>query len=296
MSVERATTESFERGDVRCEQVGRPLPEALRPWVRRCVGYEERSTKPLARRELPVPRIVVLIELGPPVRVHDSENETQVTRFEGGFAAGLDDRQTLTSHDGRQRGILIELTCPAATRFFARPMRELAGRVVALPDLLPREHRTLAERLGSLADWDARLDVVETLLAERLTRSTARSELAAWACQRIEAWPAIDLGTLSREAGYSQKFVIELFHEQVGLTPKQFARVVRFDRLVQYLRGGGGGAWAELAQRFGWYDQAHLSNDMKRILGVSPEKARGVLSNALSDEFKFFQAGPEAGG
>jgi hypothetical protein len=71
---------------------------------------------------------------------------------------------------------------------------------------------------------------------------------------------------------------------------------VRFDRLVQHLRRGGGGAWAELAQRFGWYDQAHLSNDIKRILGVPPTRARDAISSSLGGEFKFFQAESELGG
>jgi AraC-like DNA-binding protein len=83
--------------------------------------------------------------------------------------------------------------------------------------------------------------------------------------------------------------VIALFHEHVGMTPKRFARIVRFDRLVRHLRGGGEGSWAELAARFGWFDQSHLANDVKRIVGVPPSQARELLTgppgvNSFQDE------------
>jgi len=273
----RATVTRFETPGVRLEMAARPLPDVLRPWVRQCAGYVETATGPLARTELPGPTVVVIIELGPPLRLHEPLDPARTARFAGGFAAGLDERPTLTTHDGFQTGVQVSLTPIAARRFFDLPMSELAGRIVSLRDLLPREQRTLAERLAELPDWDARLDVVEALLARRIAASPARTDIVAWACDRIERAPAVELKTLARELGYSQKHVIDLFRQHVGMPPKQFSRIVRFDRLVQHLRGGGRGSWAELAARFGWYDQAHLSIDVKRITGMPPSRARALL-------------------
>ncbi|WP_437555405.1 AraC family transcriptional regulator [Sorangium sp. So ce367] len=44
------------------------------------------------------------------------------------------------------------------------------------------------------------------------------------------------LNTLARELGYSPKHVISLFHEHVGMTPKRYAHIVRFDRPARSLR------------------------------------------------------------
>jgi AraC-like DNA-binding protein len=278
----RATVRRFDNQGVRLEMAARPRPDALRPWVQKCAGYVETATGPLARTELPGPSVVVIIELGPPLRLHDPVDSSRAVCFAGGFAAGLDERPTLTTHDGFQAGVQVNLSPVAARRFFDLPMSELTGRTVSLRDLLPREHATLAERLAELADWDARLDVVEALLARRIAASPARTDVVTWACDRIERAPAVELKTLARELGYSQKHVIDLFRQHVGMPPKQFSRIVRFDRLVQHLRGGGRGSWAELAARFGWYDQAHLSSDVKRITGVPPSRARALLLG-LSD-------------
>lgn len=286
----RARVEQIEGAGVRWEMAARPLPAVLRPWVSKCEGYGEQASEPVARRELPGPRVVLILELGAPIRVHDPADDARARSFTGGFVAGLDDRSTLTTHAGVQRGIQIDLTPTGARRCFELPMSELRGQVVPLVDLLPRAHRHLAERLAELPTWDARLDVVEAMLGERIGASRADTRVAQWALRRIEACGGgLDLRTLARELGYSQKHVIALFHEHVGMTPKRFARIVRFDRLVRHLRSGGQGSWAELALRFGWFDQAHLANDVKRIVGVPPSRARGILTgdvavNSFQDE------------
>jgi AraC-like DNA-binding protein len=110
-----------------------------------------------------------------------------------------------------------------------------------------------------------------------------------WAVQRIESsGGCIDLKALARELGYSQKHVIALFHDQVGMSPMRFARVVRFDRLVRHLRSGGSEPWAELAARFGWFDQAHLANDLKRIVGMPASQARSAIVGPATG-VNFFQ-------
>lgn len=287
----RAKVEQGSNGGARWEQAARPLPAVLRPWVTKCAGYGEWAGEPIARREVPLPRVVVILEIDTPIRLHDPADEAKLTTFRGGFVAGLDDRSTLTTHDGIQRGIQIDLAPTAARRCFDRPMSELLGQVVPLVDLLPRAERHLCERLAELRDWDARLEVVEALLAQRITACRADTRVAEWATRRIEACGgALDLNMLARELGYSSKHVISLFHEHVGMTPKRFARVVRFDRLARHLRRGGAGSWAELAARFGWFDQAHLSNDVKRMTRGSPSELRKLLAGPAG--VNFFQDAP----
>lgn len=283
----RAKVEQASSGGARWELASRPLPAVLVPWVSKCAGYGEWADEPVTRREVPHPRIVVILEIDTPIRLHDPADEAKLTTFKGGFVAGLDDRSTLTTHDGSQRGIQIDLTPTAARRCFDRPMSDLLGQAVPLVDLLPRAERSLCERLAELRDWDARLELVEALLAQRITACRADTRIAEWATRRIEACGgALDLSTLARELGYSSKHVISLFHEHVGMTPKRFARVVRFDRLVRHLRSGGAGSWAELAARFGWFDQAHLSNDVKRMTRGSPSELRELLSGPAVNFFQ----------
>jgi AraC-like DNA-binding protein len=86
------------------------------------------------------------------------------------------------------------------------------------------------------------------------------------------------VGSLATELGYSRKHLIALFRDQVGIAPKLFARLVRFDRVMSEARSGRSRSWAELALACGYYDQAHLVRDVRHFTGLTPTEARASLS------------------
>jgi AraC-like DNA-binding protein len=272
----RARVIRSEAGGSRWELATRELPPPLRPHVRGLVGYDEVAPAPCLRRELPLPQVVVIIEFGPPLRVHDDAGAA--SRYAGGFVAGLGDRPTATAHDGAQRGIQLNLTPVGARLVFGVALHELTGRVVHLDDLLPPGERGLADRLAALPSWDERFDAVEALLAARLAAATVPVDVVAWACRRIEASAGgVDIGRLADELGYSGKHLITLFRDRVGVPPKRLARLVRFDHLIRRLRAGPPATWAELAAELGFADQAHLTREIRRFTGVTPTGVRALL-------------------
>lgn len=254
-----------------------PSP-ALRPYVRDLCGYCERTRAPLQRREFPGARVVVILEFGPPIRVYESGTERNPSRHPGGFVAGLDERFTLTEHDGFQRGLQLNFTPIGARLFFDLPMSELVGRAIPFGDLVPRAQRDLAERLAALPDWNARFAFVLRLVESRIASARVRTDAVAWAFARIEASRgAAPIREIARELGYSPKHLIALFRDQIGVPPKLASRIVRFDHLLRHVRASGGGSWSDLALGFGYYDQAHLARDVQHFTGLTPTAARALL-------------------
>jgi AraC-like DNA-binding protein len=249
---------------------------SLRPYIRDFCGYAERGAPGLVRRtEFPGPQVVVIFDFGPPIAVLDNRAGHRPCRYPGGFVAGLDDRYTFTEHQGFQHGLQLNLTPLGARLFFDLPMSEIAGRVVHLTDLLPREHHDITEHLESLPDWDTRFDLIETLVANRLTRARALNPAVAWAYAEIQrAAGAVEMRRLARDLGYSPTHLITLFRDQIGLPPKLVARITRFERLIRHLKTAPRTNWADLAAEFGYYDQAHLVRDMHQFAGMTPTQAR----------------------
>jgi AraC-like DNA-binding protein len=101
---------------------------------------------------------------------------------------------------------------------------------------------------------------------------------------RIEAvGGALDVGDLARELGCSHKHLIALFRDRVGTTPKRLARIVRFHRFLACARDGAAKG-ADLALACGYYDESHLSRDVRQFTGLSPREARlqiGSLDDLL---------------
>jgi AraC-like DNA-binding protein len=261
-------------GGSRLERASRAPCEPLRRHVHSLVGFDEESPGPQSRREFPEPWVVVIIDFGRTLRVTLAGDERAAVPHPGGFAAGLGDRFAITEHDGHQRGVQVDLSPTGARRLFGLPMSEVAGRIVSLRDLLPREHESLIERFAASADWGSRLDRVEELLARRILGGNVDTTRVDWAVAQIESSGGmLDVGTLARELGYSHKHLIALFHDQVGVPPKLLARLVRFERVMREARSGVPIRWADLALAHGYFDQSHLARDVRRFTGLAPTEA-----------------------
>jgi AraC-like DNA-binding protein len=76
---------------------------------------------------------------------------------------------------------------------------------------------------------------------------------------------------VSREIGWSRRWFSKTFSDAVGMTPKRYSRLVRFQRVVRQLASGGRVDWAELALSGGFADQAHLIHEFRAFSGLSPE-------------------------
>ncbi len=104
--------------------------------------------------------------------------------------------------------------------------------------------------------------------------------MVARACARIAgSGGAVDIASLVAAGGSSHRHFIALFRDQVGLTPKRFARLARFEALLTALRAGPTSrpAWAELAAALGYADQSHLNRDVRRFAGVTPSRLPALL-------------------
>jgi len=242
------------------------------PGVLSVVGFDERSPATEVRREFPEPWVVMIIDFGSTLSVR-RRGDASATRHVGGFVAGLGDAYALVEHTGHQRGMQVDLTATAARRLFGMPLSEIANRIVSLPDLLPAEHRSLAERLDALRTWPERFAIVDALLRQRVLGSSIDTARVERALARIEATGGrLALGALARELGCSHKHLIALFRDQVGVNPKLFARLVRFERAMSGARAGSH-SWADLALEHGYCDQAHLAREVAHFTGLTPTAA-----------------------
>jgi AraC-like DNA-binding protein len=110
------------------------------------------------------------------------------------------------------------------------------------------------------------------------------------------------IADLSLEVDLGRRQLERAFQDLVGVTPKAFARIVRFRAVVSELRRiGRAPRWADLAATFGYFDQAHLDREFQSLAGLTPgalvrERAMSHLSKTLEEHAPMFAARPAAGG
>jgi AraC-like DNA-binding protein len=77
---------------------------------------------------------------------------------------------------------------------------------------------------------------------------------------------------LSSEIGYSQKHFIDLFRRQVGVSPKQYLRIMRFQKAIGAIENNKSVRWSQIARESGYYDQGHFIHDFKHFSGFTPNE------------------------
>ncbi|MGL5850453.1 MAG: helix-turn-helix domain-containing protein, partial [Phycicoccus sp.] len=82
---------------------------------------------------------------------------------------------------------------------------------------------------------------------------------------------------VARRAGTTQRTLQRLFTHYVGVGPKWVLARYRMHDAVADLDAGFDGSLADLAHRYGWYDQAHFTRDFTALVGVTPGEYRGRL-------------------
>ena len=251
------------------EFAGRAPQPALASCIRSLAGWHERGSGPVRRAELPGGRIVLVISFGPTLDVNGR-------RFTS-FVAGLHDAPTLTEHAGEGHGIEAYLTPLGARRLLGLPMGELTRQVVELEDLIGAEAGELAERLYEAPGWPARFAMLERAIAARVLDAPPVTPELEWAWRRLlDSGGGVPVGALAQELGRSRRHLAATFREHLGMPPKALARLLRFERAVDRLRGGAD--LGELALDCGYYDQAHFNRDFRQFAGATPTEYRRVTS------------------
>ena len=147
----------------------------------------------------------------------------------------------------------------------------------------------LRARLLEAPTLDARLDVLEAALAEQW-RDQALHPAVACALDAFARRPAVTtVGDVVEAAGVSARHLIDRFNAQVGLTPKRFCRVRRFQRAVALAHRGAAEDWATIAADCGFSDQSHLIHEFRAFAGVAPTAYLGSRTSHRN-HVRFFHA------
>lgn len=255
----------------------RPAP-ALRRYVGSYVGFDLRGFPAGVHCGPPGRVLTAVISLSGPLEVAAGVDDgSPVTRF-GSVAGGLMCRSVAIHHDGRQQGVQVSLTPLGARAVYGMPASALAHQLIPLEELLGALAVELVDRLRAATTWAARFAVLDELLLRAVGRAAGGGDRVPRAGPEVsEAWRRlvaargrVQVGALAAELGWSRRYLTERFRGEVGLSPKTFARVLRFEHAHGLATAHAPLPWADVASVSGYADQAHLVRDWREFTGRSP--------------------------
>lgn len=237
--------------------------------------HEGRATTPANRRETIVPdgSAELVINLSEDVaRIFAFADFNAVRRFSGAVFSGphsvpfvipaTDDRCLIGAH----------FTPGGAFPFLAMPLEEVRNEQVELDALFGSSVRELRDQLLSVKIAAQRIAILESFLLRRLVRPRLYHRAVTFALRRFGSAgePPHTIEEVRRDAGLSSRRFSRIFSEQVGLTPKSFARLNRFQRAIRLLPREREIDWGEIVFAAGYYDQAHLIHEFHSLSGLTP--------------------------
>ena len=259
----------------------RPAPE-LRAHVAFYSGYRQAGLPAGIHRGLPSPWLTLILTLDEPLVIAAHPDARQRPGSYDTLLGGLHLSPALITMPGAQSGVQVAVHPLGCQALFGLPAAELANvdtdfAAVAGATVV----NELRERLLLAADWPARFAALDDVLSRRLHERRAHPDVEHVFDRLLRTGGSVPVAELAREVGWSARHLTDRFRAEVGLRPKEAARVARFDRARRQLRPGV--RLADLAAGTGYFDQAHLAREFQALAGCSP-------SRWLADEFGFVQA------
>ena len=163
------------------------------------------------------------------------------------------------------------------TPFLRIPMPDLADRAVAIEDLWGTPGSRIPGELCGLGEGD-RISYVESALVARLgagRQRTSTIDVPRLAAHVIRRRGQVTVEGLARAAGVSRQHLTREFREHIGIGPKLYGRLARFQSGLVYAGCREEVPWAAVAAEMGYADQSHMIAEFRQFSGLTP----AALSN-----------------
>ncbi len=249
-------------------------------------GYQSDHTK---EKLLPDGAVEIVVDLtDSPKRLYDRNDLSRSTAFRGAWISGMRRNWIVIEAAPASSMAVIRFKPGGAYPFLHFAVEGITDTVDQLDVVLGRATMELRERILEQQGVECRLAAIEGWLRERAGSGLELNAVVEYLASRLFAPAGLRIGDLMAEIGYSQRHVLGLFRRWVGLSPKQYARIRRFQQMLTRLARGPGAAnpdladltlcthglpdpdWADLAAEHGYYDQSHLVRDFREFAGLTP--------------------------
>jgi AraC-like DNA-binding protein len=260
-------------------RVIKPSP-ILAPFIKNYWVLKIDASAPVTERTIPIGCVHLTFHKGKQL-FSIAEKEFQPKVFVSGQTTFYSD----VSSTGCLDMISVAFQPYAAKMFFQIPVNEFCNRNVSVDDMDDIELMDLGKRISDTPDDDLCIRYIELFLINRLCKFPEYNmKRVTAAINEINIQPKITVTELSQIACLSNKQFGRVFTEYIGITPKEFIRVIRLQRALFLLQNSPYDNYAQLAFDCGFYDQSHLIKEFKGFSGYTPNEYLAIC-DPYSDYF-----------
>lgn len=198
-------------------------------------------------------------------------NDNKTRTFHGSVLSGTRSDYVILDTASQSSVMGVHFKPGGLFPFLSIPASELHGEVLSLDIIWGAAANELRDQLLDASSPSSKFIIMEQFLFRVMRRSVQLHPAVAFALRQFQTSPGQrSILSLSRDIGLSKRRFIQLFADEIGMTPKKYCRVRRFQQALRLIHKEREVNWAEMAIACDYYDQAHFNHDFRAFSGINP--------------------------
>lgn len=200
---------------------------------------------------------------------YKSGNNSEMIRFN--FSGQMDHYHFLQT--AGMSVICLKFKPYGAFKLLGLPQVKLKNQVFDVEELLGNEVKSIKQKMLDHSNQPGKvIQILEEWLLNQLDKNRKiNTTKVEYICDLILIKEGrVSIKELNKECLISKSSMEQHFNDKVGLSPKVFSRIIRFQHLVSHLKKNKHKDWMHLVNEFGYYDQSHFIHDFKHFFGYTP--------------------------
>ena len=247
-------------------------PHPLRAFVKSLLYYQGYTTSRAYEKLLPDGEARLIIELDGNVRVRKN-NKQQDDAYKTAWITGIQTKPVIYRAEKNATTLVIQFEAGGLFALLDIPATEFHDTFVEATLVLPQVIVSLRERLLNCTETSEIFAITIHFLEKQILQKTAEKKILAFIKHTL-CFKGASLAEISREAGYSQKQLIHIFKKHVGLSPKKYQRLHRFNQSLALLNIPEQPEYSTVSLHCNYYDQAHFINEFRTFSHYTPHQYR----------------------
>lgn len=181
---------------------------------------------------------------------------------------------------GTLNAIGIRFKPAGANLLFSSPLNELKNETISLSDTTLKKPTELYYKLIEAQTFHLKVSIIEDWLCRSLQAEKNISNVVTASLMLIKKHKGLlPIKSIASQLDYNQRRIERLFNSQVGMTPKEYSRILRIEQARACIKHYKDSSFSTIAYDLGFYDQAHFINQFKNVEGITPREYSMKLSS-----------------
>ncbi|HEY6504699.1 MAG TPA: helix-turn-helix transcriptional regulator [Chitinophagaceae bacterium] len=260
-------------------------PPPLSNFIEHFFFYEGYNAEHVMEKFLPDGSMDLLIDLTEsPKKLFHNEDGSSFTTYKKSWISGMKTKYILIDASVSSM-IGVHFRPGGAYPFFDLPVSELNNITIEMDLLWRSEIHSIRDAILNTKEIEEKFSILENYFLQKGKRRLEPNPLVSYAIEQLQRSPQIwTIDQLSHKVGITQKHLITLFKKYAGLSPKLFARISKFQKVIREVEQQQTIQWTPLAYECGYYDQAHFIKEFQAFSGINPSSylvQRGEYRNYI---------------